>query len=374
MGTTSHIETPEQWVLKAVQATVAGGCSSLSFRVGRSSTEVRWTGAPPCKAEDLRLALESGHPCGQPFLDELATGLRDVRESRSVEFQSAGVLRARDGRFESSPTPSRLQPTLTVTHPGAGRYLGFRAPNDLEATVEQCSLLRRRCPFSPVPIRLDGELLGLRHLMPQYPKSDGPEPFRIYPLAALELEKRGGMYHPAGKPYLDQRFSTSNWSRPAFKTNSATTLEWGKALVWCCLPWRPPNGLPEQPLPRQSIVLHWLRHGVVCASQTILSDSLLGLAIGIDDSDSPVDSLGLHLHPTPVSRLEGLELSLRLWRELSSQLLSGPSVGRKLMSFWSSVGTQDKILKKLLGVGRLSELLSEFGEQLEFEYRNLKPD
>lgn len=311
------LAVPEYWTLKAVQAGVAAGCSGISFRIGRNLTEVQWSGLAPLSATDLAEALARPTRSGNPFFDELLVGLRALIGYCEWEFLSDGTLMVGpDHQLELTPNQGIIT-TLRVKHPGEVNYLGFRSQKTLKATAEQAGLLRERCSFCPIPVRLDGKLVQHhveRIFSTQEKLQWSKSPFL---LADLELKPEGDDWVLAAPPQANRGFDPNRWDQPPVQNNSTYQLGTGRLVLWGNVVGRehPEHGQPSAKLATEQGRVYWLRHGVVSASELLGRSLSLGLALSLDAGEARTDISGLSVSEPPLRSQSVLAILDKLWRE-----------------------------------------------------------
>ena len=311
------LAVPEYWTLKAVQAGVAAGCSGISFRIGRNLTEVQWSGLAPLSAAELAGALGQPTLSGNVFFDELLVGLRALVGYCEWEFLSDGTLVVGPNQqLEITPNQGIIT-TLRVKHPGEVNYLGFRSQKTLKATAEQAGLLRERCSFCPIPVRLDGKLVQHhveRIFSTQEKLQWSKSPFL---LADLELKPEGEGWVLAAPPQANRGFDPNRWDQPPVQNNSTYQLGTGRFVLWGNVVGRenPDQAQPSAQLTKEQGRVYWLRHGVVSASELLCRTSSLGLAISLDAGDARTDVSGLSVSEPPLRSPAILAMLVKLWKE-----------------------------------------------------------
>lgn len=316
------LAVPEYWTLKAVQAGVAAGCSGISFRIGRNLTEVQWSGLAPLSAADLAEALARPTRSGNIFFDELLVGLRALVGYSEWEFLSDGTLVvASEHKLELTPNQGIIT-TLRVKHPGEVNYLGFRSQKTLKATAEQAGLLRERCSFCPIPVRLDGKLV--QHHVERIFSSQEKLQWSKSPflLADLELKPEGEDWVLAAPPQANRGFDPNRWDQPPVQNNSTYQLGTGRFVLWGNVVGRenPDEGQPSARLANEQGRVYWLRHGVVSASELLCRTSSLGLAISLDAGQARTDISGLSVSEPPLRSQALLAMLGRIWKECEPSL------------------------------------------------------
>lgn len=143
--------SPYEYVLKLVQAGVAGGAQQVDVRVSRRETSVEflgWSPAPDFWEDPLRQALERGNHLGVGLLAARGLHPRDLETTREP---LRIVIREpeRPSRVYAGPTWGRW--TDAVQHLPADLIAELSCRWDGEFTQ-----VWRRCVFAPIPVTLNG--------------------------------------------------------------------------------------------------------------------------------------------------------------------------------------------------------------------------
>lgn len=303
----------EQWVLKAVQAGVAGQASSVSFGMGRESTKVIWWGVGAVSAEELRTALSSPTVSSNLFLAELVIGLRALLGHEAFRFVSDGALTlSADRKASLKDVASRPEAELTVWHAGTRASLG--AGQRAKDAAARTRYLSRYACFAPIPIYCDRRLVQRDSGTHQLKQGSNQ---RVFPLFDLGLV-RSHEWSFSALPGPSERFHESVWqSQAPIIQPEVQGLAQGRFQAW--LPLENINRSSKRSAIESAEVV-WLRHGVVCRRDIVLSSSRARfiLALEAQSADGGLDGLSLSDSQCSTDPLPAL--FSRLWSEVEPSL------------------------------------------------------
>jgi hypothetical protein len=154
------------WLVKLVQAAVAGGAPSVEVKFGRKLVEVAFTPKTAWQADEVLETVVSGTLPSDTALMHLITAIRassaSVTEAVTWSCGEARVeLSAKSCLVSSQEACQEFR--LTAVRPSRSRSLAHTLASPVsqlvKQTVEEHDALRERCWVSPIPITVDGRQL-----------------------------------------------------------------------------------------------------------------------------------------------------------------------------------------------------------------------
>lgn len=154
------------WIVKLVQAAVAGGADEIRVNFGRRKVRVEFTPRESWQADEILEVVLSGTLPADRALSHLVTALRGctaaLTETVTWSCGSAAVelnpTACRVSKLESTPTF-----VLDASRPKRSRSLARVLKSSISALaleiVEEVGALQSRCWVSPIPIYIDGSPL-----------------------------------------------------------------------------------------------------------------------------------------------------------------------------------------------------------------------
>lgn len=155
------------WLVKMIQAAVAGGADSVKVTFGRSEVSVAFPNTPGWQADQVLQEVLAGTMPSDNALAHLVTGIRAsagaTTEVVSWACGQAQVTLSEDGG-EVTQIPETASFALTATRPTRSRSLkstlGASVAHLVKQTVEEYDAVVTRCWTSPIPICVDGRPLS----------------------------------------------------------------------------------------------------------------------------------------------------------------------------------------------------------------------
>jgi len=319
---TNLLSDRQKWVLKAVQAGVAGGASGMTFEMGRHHTRVIWRGMKPISAEELLSALSSTKPSQNPFFAELTIGLRALLDTSVFSFKSDGLLKISAER-ETSVVAEEVceEAELTVWHPARKGAPSLSTEN--ETTISQKSHLTRDACYAPIPIECDGVLLQQR-AWTRMLDDKSTSSSKVFPLFDLKL-KTTENWEFCGAPKPSTGFQPDSWKEPPLTQSESEDRASGRFVTWLTPstgPARFPSELDDLNIVPQKNEVAWLRHGVVGRRDIVKRECATRSILALDAPQSRTGLDGLSLETTDDSLSEARSLFPRFWSDLKPTLTS----------------------------------------------------
>ena len=200
-----NLSDPDEWILKMVQAAVAGGCRKLAFKLGRLTTQVEFTGQDFC-LQSIKEALLDPNSSQDAFYAELLIGLRSLLFRSEFRIKSSGGawFALKDAVLHESEEADDPSDQLTLV---VANKLG---PIDsLRQRTNYLDLLKKRALFSSVPIKVDNRPLMPKEILaattPEFttdhPRFTAPLLFAKFRLG--ETLKEDDLTKAPGAPFTD---------------------------------------------------------------------------------------------------------------------------------------------------------------------------
>lgn len=154
------------WLVKLVQAAVAGGADSISITFGRRLVKVAFTPSQLWRADQVLETVLSGTLPQERALMHLVTGIRastaGVTETVTWSCGGARVSLSNDA-CEIADEPETSEFRLEATRPSRARSLSHRLASSVsqlaKQTVEEYDAVRQHCWVCPIPVVVDGQKL-----------------------------------------------------------------------------------------------------------------------------------------------------------------------------------------------------------------------
>jgi hypothetical protein len=155
------------WLVKLIQAAVAGGAESIAIKLGRKRVKVAFRPSAIWQADELLKTVLSGVLPQDQALGHLVTAIRgssgSVTESVTWSCGEARVeLSAQSCQVTAQPHSADF--LLAATRPTRARSVAQTLSSSVtqlvKQTVEEHDAVRSRCWVCPIPITLDGQKLA----------------------------------------------------------------------------------------------------------------------------------------------------------------------------------------------------------------------
>ncbi len=162
-----QLANPLHYLLELVQAAVARGASQIRFDILATDVRMAFDG-PPFTLEDIDRLYDDvfGNDPARDAQQCLAVGLNAAMamDPRWVRLESGSAfleLRLGEGdRFGALESPIEGTTVHVKERLRPGVIIEFF--QNLAGTLAEEALLRQRCPFAPIPIDLEGEIISQR--------------------------------------------------------------------------------------------------------------------------------------------------------------------------------------------------------------------
>lgn len=289
------VAKPEQWILKMVQAAVAGGAESLRITQGRKEVVLRFALGPLPSPEEMRNVILSPELPASPFLFELAIGLRSLLGTRCFRVgwpADTGYPSLEwDGRMFSEGAARAVAPALelVVIYPVnwlTGSYLDRAA---------ESHILQTEAAYCPIPLFLDNREISV-HELPVVSRhrdhtSTFPRHIACGYLGSPQSEPVTAVATRLHNP-LKSKAPLIRWGRSQGTTEGAFS-------IFC-------SHTGSAGYAQESFWLVWTRLGVACARKEILDTPLGGfLQFPGDHLRADLGGLSLHIEEQDVVRARG---------------------------------------------------------------------
>ncbi len=177
-----QLPRPTAWVLKLVQAAVAGGASELVIRQTATDTEFYFTPSETWTLDEFADSFHDPQVSPRRSLDHLKRGLwsvalNDMHPFRiSVTGASEGLIWS-GADFRRIPCPTQKNVSVTVSHRTA--FEARPKPGAAEINAAISSELSGSAFICPIPLSLDGRRLDRLQGCPGHGFSMGSYPLKI---------------------------------------------------------------------------------------------------------------------------------------------------------------------------------------------------
>lgn len=277
------VAKPEEWILKMVQAAVAGGAQSLRITLGRRTAVLRFALAHLPSPEATQDAILSPELPSTPFLFELAIGLRSLLATRGFHVGWPAETGYRslewDGQKFREGTARSATPALelVVVYPSnwlTGSYLERAA---------ESHILQTRAAYCPIPLFLDNREVTV-HDLPMVTRhknytSNFPRHVACGYLGTPQSEPVTAVATRLHNPFKSKA--------PLIRWGRGERLVEGSFSFFC-------SHTSCSGYAQESFRLVWTRYGVECARHE-LADSPLGGFLQIPGDHLRADLGGLSL-------------------------------------------------------------------------------
>ena len=209
----SQLPSPWLWVVKMVQAAVAGGSPDIRFIYGKDAVLVRFQLRETFSASEIIQRIGRSETLSQGFWPHLAAALRVLFSPRFVSWSlecqtSEGGQRCRwqNDKLEEQDSEAvgieGTQLTVTISRPVRVRFLNKgQVESNVRRTLEEQFQLRKHAWCAPIPVNIDGlEIPRGYHSPHQFTPHNGKNAPFCVALAELEAAKVG--------PYLPALLTT----------------------------------------------------------------------------------------------------------------------------------------------------------------------
>lgn len=167
---------PEHWILKMVQAAVAGLSERLEVKQTRTEIALRfWFPTAPSFVEVADALLELDKPA-LPFLGEMAIGLRALLKSRKFEvcWSQGPSLRWTGANLEEGTRNARASSFEIVVAYSPGWLSG-----GAEERAGETQIVHSRAVYCPIPLLWDSREVSVLDIEPTALKSDTTKFFHL---------------------------------------------------------------------------------------------------------------------------------------------------------------------------------------------------
>lgn len=273
---------PEHWLLKMVQAGVAGGACEVQVRQNSLWTEVGLDLPKTPTPAELKSALLNPEVSTEPYLAELTTGLRSLLPGHRFEILwRLERLVWYQGQFTHSEAASRSKEPFAIRV----FYPGWASMSRAKSQGEQSRLLQQRAVFCSIPVLLDGRQISVRDRRPRSNSTDHGygSPWNL----------ASGYFGPDAT-LAEPEVASSNLFRDATRS-SQSFMFWPRPdpCVGSFGLFARQNSQGESGQDRFQLL--WTRHGVVCAQRTVSTKAGLGGFLQISGDHLRSDLSGLSL-------------------------------------------------------------------------------
>ena len=318
----SHLclEDTEDWILKVVQATVAGGGTKLSLKHSRRALTVDIHGLAELPTlQEIERAIFSPELPTSPFLSELVVGLRTL-----MSFASLGIgIGGEECLFWEGGKMGHYQsrdagPGLRIWVPTRKWSIGTA-----KKSLAQIDLLSRRAMCAPIRLLVDSKPLlpdntlglSLWHSDGLYSGTDRSAPLlysRFEPTVSLEALKEA--VEIKGQRFLSDRVKTAGFLVKSFLRNGPRSSNfhyyaWARFYEMEMKDQEGNSSRPREVCPG-FFELQFTRLGVVCGR--IAVDAPLNATLQFPADDLQGDLSGLSLNRVRLSRKQVLPIIERL--------------------------------------------------------------
>lgn len=317
------------WILKVVQAAVAGHARGLAVVQNRDSCrlDLQFAAVDVPSPQALVDALTTDGPIGSPMVAELAAGLRMVGEFRDFrvtldDWRRSWTLRCLGGRIttESGPSGGRAGLVVDVPYEGASSDRARQAADELIRLVRKTRLCQVPITIGRKPLE-PGRGVDISEL--------SKEVVEVY-LASASLPEKGG-FRLTREPETRETDQALTSFAPAGNRAALSHVD-----IRCYV--APGQGTLDSvsgqyQFLRRSSRLLWYRRGVLCAESYLEKKLPLQLDIHINGDHLEADNSGLKLLPpdwVQVARLHPLREAKRILA----------IVRVKLQDFWDDNPTE----------------------------------
>ncbi|MCA9794929.1 MAG: hypothetical protein KC910_24140 [Candidatus Eremiobacteraeota bacterium] len=292
-----QLPDPEAWVLKLVQAGVAGQAAEMSVHQTRQSSRFVVVGVPDWSFETVLEALFQLKAQSGSALDHLATAIRTLvtQSERRVELVfPSGQAVAWNGLVftDQDPRAPSVRFELVVDHlPLAGSDRSERA----RYTAALSRQLSEHCYYCPVPLRLDGRPVSRpRPKVAYLPLPDQHERPSLLPNVPTLASAKASHWELGedgwNGPYDFFKFELKG--RPEASPNPAAAL----VLEYDIRPGMRLAGYRSERFYPVESNLCWFQHGVIITREKWgVVSKVFGLEVAIDASGLETDLSGLQL-------------------------------------------------------------------------------
>lgn len=282
-------EEPELWVLKMVQAAVAGGASRVLFWQTSRSLTVGFDLDNPPQADEVFGAVFSPTDAGSLFLNELAFGLRALLNSRSFEVRSVqpGCRRAAGLKWDQNEIRKGKKRALKASLEIVVSAIDVWFEKGARRRLEQFQHVFDRAAYCPIPIIWDSREVSVLNQKP-FHISESPVNLMAGYLYEVQGDGERAVANRRTNPIKEFRPLLS-WKRRPEPCQGSFQLFFGRAH----------NGKIED----APFNLVWTRLGVSCAAHQYLA--ALGGFFELSGDHLKTDLSGLKLEITDADILAG---------------------------------------------------------------------
>lgn len=294
------------WVVKLVQGVVASGASNLHIR--QTGTDTHFEFQPPAGWTHPALARAFFEPegSGDAALDQLMKGLwgASLNEGRPFQFifapESESLLWT-GAQMVDVTADWKARPGLIVSHRKLSEGKGVIGIRSIEAARRNSEVLKtlvERAFTCPIPLTVDGLRMDALQLCPTYGLSTSSHPLLLgwvesgtptYQLPPGSFSNKAERVflsmHPKARTVTEAVVDPGEAPPAVFASWLVTAhfglYQKGKSQIWKCVP--------------KPSMLFWLQDGVVIASEQILHETEVSVAVFVSAQGLATDLGGFAL-------------------------------------------------------------------------------
>lgn len=357
------VSRPEQWILKMVQAAVAGGATRLDITQSRRETRLVFGLSHLPAPDELEHALLAPESPATPFLTELTIGLRSLLSTRRLSViwpgEDEGCLRWNGQsllRETSSSAGASFEVVVEASHQG---WLGGQKERAAESRA-----LQTEAAYCPIPLWLDNREVTVCDLAVQSIHKCHGEASPMHFACGYLSEPQG-----EGEPAVSTRTQNPlRTSAPLMRWSRGDRADLGSFSLFAS---RSGNAKDVD----ETFRFIWTRYGVACAVREHDSAPLGGfLQLPGDHLRTDLSGLSLHVEPealreayNSLARLRGPTISALAWLEgfrplatygeLAARVARGTGMGLVKMTGWMA-------LIAAMSIPIVGEIVAGFGDQI----------
>lgn len=357
------VSRPEQWILKMVQAAVAGGATRLAITQSRRETRLVFALSDLPALAELELALLAPESPATPFLTELTIGLRSLLSTRRLTVvwpgEEEGCLRW-NGQSLLRETSSSARTSFEVVVEASGQgWLGGQKERAAESHA-----LQTEAAYCPIPLWLDGREVSVLDLPPVSRHTDHVEGSPRHLACGYLSDPQG-----EGEPAISTRTRNPLYTgTPLMRWSRGERADLGSFSVFSSRSRRAADV-------DETFRFIWTRYGVACAVREHDSAPLGGfLQLSGDHLRSDLSGLSLQVEPdtlreayqnlgrlrkpmiSSLAWLEGFR-PLATYGELAARVARGTGMGLVKMTGWMA-------LIAVMSIPIVGEIVAHIGDDV----------